>query len=221
MFYCKCIELEKKWYCGEYLLCDLVVRIFLLGYGFLIDVVMFDNFMMEDYICEKLQKSCDKKDCEDNVFCYKGLFFCNFGVVICEYVLGVEIIFDGCVFCFVGVLLYWYNINVDINEVQCLDCVWCCYKCGIIGYEEGMSSFGMFFCFNSVCGEKIIMDNCCQVLQFVGFVIDVYVLVMNNIEIMKFVLVVFVWVFVKVEFVLLFNLLMGYMVFGVDGYVFQ
>lgn len=123
------------------------------------DVVIFDNFIMEDYICEKMYKSSDKNDWEDNVLCYKGLFLCNFFVVICEYVLGVEIIFDGWVFCLVGVLLYWYNFNVDINEVQCLDSVWCCYKCGILGYEEGIGGLGDLFCINSVCGEWIMLDN--------------------------------------------------------------
>lgn len=54
--YRKRIELEKKRHCGEYLLRDLAARTFLPGYGFPTDVVTFDNFTMEDYIREKLQK---------------------------------------------------------------------------------------------------------------------------------------------------------------------
>ncbi|MDH1169162.1 DEAD/DEAH box helicase [Pantoea agglomerans] len=219
--YRKRIELEKKRHCGEYLLRDLAARTFLPGYGFPTDVVTFDNFTMEDYIREKSQKSRDKKDREDNVSRYKGLPSRNLGVAIREYAPGAEIILDGRVFRSAGVSLHWHNINADTNEAQRLDCAWRCHKCGTIGYEEGMSGTGAICCTNSVCGEKIIMNNRRQVLQPAGFVTDAHAPVTNNIETMKFIPVVPAWVFVKAEPVPLPNPIMGYMASGTDGHVFQ
>lgn len=212
------LEVELKRNSGEYLLRDLSARNFLPGYGFPTDVVVFDNFTIEDYKKNKNQKEL-KKDREDNISRYKGLPSRNLAIAIREYAPGAEVVLDGRVYKSVGVSLHWQNLSLTTNEAQKFDIAWRCNHCGHLGYSGGVDTKNELLCENPECLAPILSKNIKKILVPNGFVTDSYERTKNNISNQVFMPVKEPWVSVAAVAISLPNAGLGFMRSGADGKV--